>query len=219
MVAPAVAAAGISAGASLLGGLFGSSSAKKANKAAAAEAQANRDFQERMAKNAHQYEVADLKAAGLNPILSATGGAGAATPGGSMAPVQNEADSASRSSSAASAAALATAQLQNTKADTALKEASSVSALSSAKSADANAALTNTTNVQKSMLSPLYQKGGDIVQGGSDAMDSLLDSLGSNSAKSVPMPGPPSSFSQKFKLPTREENFEKMRNVPWNKNK
>lgn len=85
-----VAGAGwLGAGASLAGGLLtNASNAKTANKQMhfeAAQAQLNRNFQAEMSNTAHQREVVDLRAAGLNPILSATGGPGASTPTGSSA--------------------------------------------------------------------------------------------------------------------------------------
>lgn len=51
----------------------------------AAEAAKNRDWQQMMSNTAHQREVADLRAAGLNPVLSASGGNGAAVTSGATA--------------------------------------------------------------------------------------------------------------------------------------
>lgn len=57
----------------------------KNNAWAAEQAQKQMDFQKMMSDTAHQREVEDLKKAGLNPVLSVTGGNGAAMASGAMA--------------------------------------------------------------------------------------------------------------------------------------
>jgi len=71
----------IGAGASFLGG-------ERRNTAQVASAKDQMKFQERMSNTAHQRQMADLKKAGLNPILAAKYG-GASAPGGAMPNIQD----------------------------------------------------------------------------------------------------------------------------------
>ena len=56
----------------------------RARELAAQENEKTRAYELYLANTAHQREMEDLKAAGLNPALTATGGAGAAAPAAQM---------------------------------------------------------------------------------------------------------------------------------------
>ena len=100
----------IAAGASVFGASQSAKGLRRQNRQQIAEAQKSRDFQERMSSTAHQREVEDLRAAGLNPILSGLGGGGAATPSGAQA---NIVDTKTSAVSTAKELARTTAEIAN----------------------------------------------------------------------------------------------------------
>lgn len=98
-------AAGIGAAANIGGGIASAVMAKR-------EAKRNRRFQERMSNTQYQRAMADMRKAGLNPILAYKQG-GAGTPSGSAAAMPNLSDVGTKSVTSALAAKRLHTELQN----------------------------------------------------------------------------------------------------------
>lgn len=147
------------------GGLLDLIGGANAANTASWNAREARWWQERMSNTAHEREVRDLKRAGLNPILSATGGSGASTPGGAQAAnVGNQlsglANSARDLASKSIQTDIGKAQIENLHAEN--------------QRINEQTRQLQINNAQQGVLTPLYEEAGAGVKAGIGKVKSIL---------------------------------------------
>lgn len=138
-------------GAAALGSL-GAHSANRANRDAAREQMA---FQEKMSSTAYQRAVADMRAAGINPMLAARLG-GASSPGGASSHSENEMGGLPQSVATAMAVRRQGAEMELLKRQAEQQSASAENLKAQTRNVDAQ-------NMKEKLWVPVYNAAGDII--------------------------------------------------------
>lgn len=171
---PSLSGGGASVGSGYASAIGAYLSARETNEANKQMAKDQMAFQARMSNSSHQREVADLQAAGLNPILSAN--AGASTPQGATA--QMESAGGAAISSAMQAIQLKK-QLEETDSRIGLQNAQTNGAAANALKDTASAKGINLSNKLLEKTMPAKTSEQNMRGKISNAIDSGIDSVNS----------------------------------------
>lgn len=136
------------------------------NTFSAQQADINRNFQERMSDSQYQRQMADMRLAGLNPILAASNGGGAGTPSGSAASAGPSPTFQNPMASAVSSAQ-SVAQTANSIASADLTRQLALKASAETKSIDVSSA-------KNAATAPIYRAAGEATTKGLSLWDKFV---------------------------------------------